>query len=138
MPKLFGLSLIGVIAASVVFFIIGYLWYGVIFSDMWMTETGISKADAEADQNPMYMVLGFVITAMEVIGLGLVMKWRNAMSLNGAVMTAAILWLLFVVPLCAYDYLYSPAHSETLFLIDAGHLLIGWVASAVVLALVKA
>lgn len=138
MPKLFGLSLIGVIAASVVFFIIGYLWYGVIFTDMWMTEMGISKADAEADRNPMYMALGFVITAMEVIGIGLVMKWRNAMSLNGGVTTAAILWLLFAVPFCAYGYLYSLAHSETLFLIDASHLLVGWVASAVVLALVKA
>jgi hypothetical protein len=138
MPKLFGLSLIGVIVASVVFFAIGAAWYGYIFADKWMAEMGITKEAAEAANNPMYMVFGFVFTVFQVVGIGLAMKWRNAMNLNGGVVTAILLWVCFALPFCAYGYLYSIQHSQTLFLIDASHLLLGWVASAVTLALVKA
>lgn len=134
MPKLFGLNLLGVLVASVAFFLIGWLWYGVLFVDMWMAEMGLAEEDAGS---PLWMIGGFIITVMQVIGIGLAMKWKNAAGLNGAVMTAVVLWLVFALPFSAYGYLYSPAHSTTLLMIDASHLLIGWVVSAAILALIK-
>jgi hypothetical protein len=135
MPKLFGLNLVAVFAAAVAFFIVGFLWYGVIFSDMWMAEMGMTKADD--DSTPVTYLIGFVITLMQVIGLGLVLKWRNAAGLSAAVTTAATLWLVFALPFCVYGYLYAATHSTTLLMIDASHLLVGWVVSVVVLSLLK-
>lgn len=135
MPKLFGLNLVAVLAASVAFFIVGWLWYGVIFTQMWTAEMGVTEEEAGS---PIWMIGGFIITVMQVIGIGLVMKWKSAAGLNGAVMTAVILWLVFALPLSTYGLLYTPAHSTTLWLIDAGHLLVGWVLSAIVLSLLKA
>ncbi|MEQ8176881.1 MAG: DUF1761 domain-containing protein [Amphiplicatus sp.] len=137
MPKLFGLNSVAVLAASVAFFIVGFLWYGLLFADAWMAASGITKEMAEADQNPSWMIGGFVITIMQVIGIGLVLKWKGATSLNAAAMTALLLWFVFALPFCLYAYFYSVAHSTTLLMIDASHLLVGWVVSAIVLSFFK-
>lgn len=137
MPKLFGLNIVAVLAASVAFFLIGWLWYGVIFMDSWMAEMGI-PASADADPSPTMLAIGFVITVLQVVGVGLAMKWKSAAGLNGAVMTAVVLWLVFALPFSTYGYLYGPSHSALLFAIDAGHLLVGWVVSAIILSLLKA
>ncbi|HHL42481.1 MAG TPA: DUF1761 domain-containing protein, partial [Hellea balneolensis] len=74
MPKIFGTSLIGILAASVVFFMLGWLWYGIIFQEMWMGLAGIT----ETEPNPMTMVWGFVITVVQVLGIAFVLNHAGA------------------------------------------------------------
>lgn len=136
MPKILGLNSLGVLVASVVFFIVGWLWYGVVFVDSWMAEMGIPASEGE-DMAPTTLILGFIITVMEVIGIGLVLNWKNAAGINGALKTAGVLWLLFALPFCAYGYLYGASQSLTLLMIDGGHLLVGWALSAVILTMMK-
>ncbi len=136
MPKLMGLNLIPVLAASVAFFVVGFLWYGLIFSDAWMAAEGVTKAAAESESKA-WMALGFVITILQVIGIGLVLKWRNITSLTPALSTAFLLWVAFALAIVLYAFTYLPAHNSTLLMIDASHLLVGWLVSAGVLALMK-
>ncbi|WP_425409601.1 DUF1761 domain-containing protein [Hyphococcus sp.] len=136
MPKVLGLNLVGVIVASVAFYFVGFLWYGLLFSEAWMNAEGLTAADAEG-QSPIWMIGGFLITVLQVIGIGLVLKWKGAASLGEAATTALILWFFLALPFVHYAYLYLPAHSVTLLLIDASHLLVGWVVSAIVLSLIK-
>ena len=35
--KINGLPVFGILVASIVFFLLGYVFYGVLFSDIWMT-----------------------------------------------------------------------------------------------------
>jgi hypothetical protein len=134
MPKLFGLNLVPVLVASVAFFVVGFLWYGVIFSDAWMAAQGVTEADAGS---PVWMVGGFVITIMQVVALGLILKWRNIAGPSPAVQTALVLWLLLALPFTLYAYFFIPAHNATLLMIDASHLLVGWGLAAAVLATMK-
>lgn len=136
MPKLFGLNLLAVLVASVAFFFVGFLWYGVLFTKAWLAAYGITP-DPEAGESPIWMVGGFVITIVEAFGIGLVLKWKGAVSLGGAVATAIALWFCFALPLLMYNYLYLPGHNATILMIDASHLLVGWVVSAAVLSLMK-
>jgi len=136
MPRIFGQNLIGVVLATLAFWVIGAIWYGVLFSDLWMAENGVIEADFEG-QSPVWMMLGVVISLLAVIGIGKVMAWRGVADLGGAVMTAVILWSLFAVSFVMYDLAYLPAHSMTMFFVDAGHLLVGWVVSAAVLSSFK-
>ena len=133
MPKL---NPIGILVASVAFFFIGFLWYGLLFADAWMAAEGVTKEAAEAG-SPAWMGLGAVITVLQVIGLAAVLKWKGAATPAAAATTAAILWALFALPFALYGYIYSPGHNATLLMIDASHLLVGWVASAVILSLFK-
>lgn len=133
MPKL---NPVGIIVASIAFFLVGFLWYGVLFSDAWMEAEGVTKEAAEAD-SPMWMVLGFVITVMQVVGLALVLKWKGDSGPAASATTAALLWALFALPFTLYGFAYTPGHNATLLMIDASHLLVGWVVSAALLSLFK-
>jgi hypothetical protein len=133
MPKL---NPVGIAVASLAFFLIGFLWYGIIFSDAWMAANGITAEDAKGD-SPIWMAVGLLITIVQVIGLAVVLKWKGASGLTESAKTAALLWAFFSLPLTLYDYVYMPAHDSTLLMIDASHLLVGWVVSAVVLSLFK-
>jgi hypothetical protein len=133
MPKL---NPIAIIAASVAFYLIGFLWYGLIFSDAWMSAHGLTAEDAE-NQSPIWMALGFVITVMQVIGLACVLKWKGASGVAAAAKTAALLWLFLALPFSGYAYIYLTSHDATLLMIDASHMLVGWIVSAVVLSLFK-
>ncbi len=135
MPKIFGLNLVGVLVAAVAFFMVGWVWYGMLFSEAYMAANGMTEADA--GMSPAWMASGFVITLLQVIGIGLVLKWKGASGLVDAAKTAVIIWFFFALPFATYAYIYSVAHDSTLLLIDAGHLLVGWVVSAAALALIK-
>lgn len=134
MPKVFGLNLLALAVASVVFYLIGFVWYGLVFGDAWMAAHGI--AAQAGGEEPIWMVGGFIVTVMQVIGLGLVLKWKGVAALDKAVIAAVILWLVFALPLTMFAYIYL-AHDSTLLMIDAGHLLVGWAASAAILSLMK-
>lgn len=137
MPKILGLNLLGVLAGAVAFFIVGWLWYGVIFMDAWMAAMGVTEADFEGDNQAIWMVGGFIITVLQVIGIGLIMKWKGVTTPVDAVKTALMLWFFIALPFAHYGYLYGVAHSQTLLVVDAGHLLVGWAVSAVALSLIK-
>ncbi|MCK5744592.1 MAG: DUF1761 domain-containing protein [Oricola sp.] len=136
MPKILGLNIVAVIVASVAFFMVGWLWYGVLFVDAYMESTGMS-ADEAGGAFDIWMAGGFLITLMQVIGLGLVMKWKGEASPAAAATTAVVLWVFLALPFTMYPYLYTPAHDSAMLMIDASHLLVGWVVSAVVLCLIK-
>jgi len=131
---MFGLKPLPVLLAALAFFFVGFLWYGVIFTDAWMAGHGLTEDDAGS---PMWMILGFVLTFMQVIGLGLILKWRNPDGIGGAVQTAAVLWALLALPFTLYAYTYLPAHNMTLLMIDASHLFVGWILAAVILTAMK-
>ena len=133
MPKL---NLAGIVVASLAFYLIGFLWYGVIFTDAWMAGEGVTPSEAE-EQNPVYMVGGLLITVLQVIGLSTVLKWKGANGIGDAVKAAALLWALFAFPYTMYAYLYLPRHDSTLLMIDASHLLVGWIVAAAVLSRFK-
>lgn len=133
MPKL---NLVGVSIASVAFFLIGFLWYGIIFSDAWMAANGVTEEAAKGD-SPIWMAVGLLITIVQVVGLAVVLKWKGESGLAGSAKTAGMLWAFFALPFTLYGYIYMPGHDSTLLMIDASHLLVGWVVSAIVLSLFK-
>lgn len=135
MPKVFGLNLVAVAVASVVFYFIGWVWYGMVFSDAWMAAHGITEATG--GEEPIWMLGGFIVSVLQVIGLGLVLKWKGVTDPQKAILKAAILWLCFALPLTMYSYVYLSAHDSTLLMIDSGYLLVSWAVSALILVLIK-
>jgi len=134
MPRLFDLNLVALLVASIAFYLVGFLWYGVMFMNAWMGAHGVT---ADNGSGGIWMAGGFVITVVQVVGIGKVLQWRNVVSVPGAALTGLFLWALFAFPILHYAYIYLPAHSHTLLLIDGSHLLVGWVLSAVILRLIK-
>ncbi len=136
MPKIFDLNPIGVLVASLAFFFAGFVIYGVLFSELWMALEGVTEADAEG-AGMGWLAPALVITVMQVIGIGLLLKWRGAETLRDAAWTAFVAWLVLAVPLMAYDPIYNPNASWLSLALDGLHLFVGWVGTAAILTLMK-
>lgn len=135
MPNIFGLKLAPVLVATIVFWFLGFLWYGVLFMDAWMAAHGVTVDDAGGFD--IYMAGGILTTLLQVIGLGLILKWRNGSGVGDAVKTALMMWVFLAFPFVMYAYLYLPAHDPTVLMIDGSHMLAGWVVSAAILTVMK-
>lgn len=137
MPKLFGLNLVAVSLAAIAFFALGALWYGFLFSDAWMAANGISGQAQDADAG-VWMGVGFLITLVQVFGIGFVLTKADPPSAVSAAAIGLALGVLLAAPLMAYDVVYLPGHDLKLFAIDASHLVLGWCLSAFILGAFKA
>ncbi len=135
MPKILGLNLVPVLVATIAFWILGFLWYGVLFMEPWMAGHGLTADNAGGFD--LYMIGGILTTFLQVLGVGLFLKWKGVADPVKAATTALLMWFLIALPFTMYAYLYLPAHNPTLLMIDASHLLVGWVISAVVFSLIK-
>ena len=133
MLKLMQVNLLGVLLSAIAMFLIGFVFYGLLFSDVWMTSRGYTADMLEAG-NPTWMGAGFVISLVLSFGIGFGMKKRGITGLGAAVKFAVLLAILIGFPLLAYDFVYGVYHSVPGLLVDWGHTLVGFVAAAAVLS----
>ena len=154
MPKLASVNLLGVLLAAVALYFVGFIWYGVVFSDVWLedlmttrnliTPEAYGELDAAGRQaafqaaypnaSPgLSMGLGFVISLVTAFGLGFALKKMGAKGVAGYIGYAIVLWLVFAVTSLAYDHVYG-LKPMIGFWIDSSHLLVGFSAAAAVLS----
>ena len=136
MPKIFGTSLWGILAAGIALYFLGFLWYGFLFSDAWMAANNITMEEAtarNAELGPMMFVWGILITLVQVIGLAFILNHSGASVLMTCVKICAIVALLIALPLMGYAVLYEGRSINALF-IDIAHVLIGYAIVGAVLS----
>lgn len=137
MPKIFNTSWVAVIVATIAFFALGAVWYTLLFSDAWAAATGITAERSEALMADMGMAAwlfwALLITFGQAIGLLMVIHLAGATRLGTSLKYAALLVLTIVAPVLAYANIYQ-GYSLNGFLIDFGHLLIGYVLMAAIYA----
>ena len=136
MPKIFGTNLLGILAATFVFYMLGFLWYGILFSDAWMASVGISEAAAQAHAEKMGAMMyigGILLTLLQVLGLAYVLNQSGASVLATCAKICALVAVLIAIPLMFYGVLYE-GRSPKAFHIDLAHILIGYVLVGVVLS----
>ncbi len=151
MPRLSGVNLVGVLLAAIAMYIIGFIWYGLVFSEPSMTGSGMFFADASketvqwmtaggvetgpADAMDMkWMAIGFLIPLALAWGLGWHLKQKSITTMKTAALFGLWLSLLIGVPLMAYGYVYTPWHSLAGFAVDASHTVVTFVVGCVVLS----
>lgn len=134
--RIFGLPVIGILVAAFVVFFIGFVWYGLLFDQLWMQGYNLTEADYEGN-SPWWMAGGFVISIAIAKAIAFVLKWNDWPDMGRAVYMAGMLGLVLGGAIAGYGYVWMPDHNLTLFLIDWGHMIITWAAAAVVLTLLK-
>eukprot|EP01030_Chromulinospumella_sphaerica_P018864 gene18864-18735_t len=123
---------IGVVVALVVGQILGYGWYGVVFTDKWMALSGVTAEAADS----MAMVWGVVQNLVIVVGLGwLVGKTGTTGYVNGAIF-GALVCAFFGLGTMALRFIYSNDNTG-LIPIDGGYMLLQYILSGAILAGLK-
>ena len=117
---------LAVLLGALAFFLVGAIWYGVLFSKAWQKAVGMS--DEKIQSGNMALIFGLTFLAELVISLTL---WhgiaRSGASDRAVMMMAVGFGATIMVPAIGINYLYlrkTFAH----FLIDAGHFIAGMTA----------
>lgn len=108
-----------VIAATVVVYLFGWLWYGVLFEAPWMRMTG---ASAESESMAA-MAWGVAPTFIAMIGLGWLIGRDGGWA--AGLKTGLMAGVFFALTTSAFAYIYEGANPG-LIPIDWGHLLIAF------------
>lgn len=129
--KIAGLSVIGTLIATLLYYFFEFGWY-VYFQDPWQAGLGITPDDYPGQKNN-WMPLGIVAPLLQVIAIGLILKWAGWPSLSEALGKIFTLSVLIGVGVGFYALVYMPQHSLPLFVVDTAHYIIGWSVTAIVL-----
>ena len=115
-----------VLAGAAAFFVVGAIWYGVLFGKAWQREAGLSDADVQGGN--MALIFGLTFLFEMLIAMVLWHLIARTMPEPHVVMMMAVGFAVGVmVPAIGINYLYQ-RKSGKLFAIDAGHLIVGMAA----------
>lgn len=115
-----------VLAGTAAFFAVGALWYGVLFPKAWQGAAGLSDADLK--RGNMGLIFGLTFAFEMLIAMVLWHLLARTDPKPFVVMMMATGFAVGVmIPAVGINYLYL-RKSLTLFLIDAGHFLVGMAA----------
>ena len=128
-------SLFTIILAGLAFFVVGALWYGVLFGKAWQKAAGLD--DAEVRSGNMLKIFGLTLLFELLIATVLAHQFAMTGASDRAIMMISVGFALGVmIPAIGINYLYL-RKSGALFLIDAGHFLLGMTAMGAVFALMN-
>jgi hypothetical protein len=117
-----GVSYLAVVVAAVASWIFGALWYGLL-GERWMAALGTTKADLmgpSGKPSPAPFVLSFVAELVMAWTLAGVVGHMGPVTVRGALITAFLAWLGFVLTTMLVKNAYT-RRSTAITAIDGGH-----------------
>jgi hypothetical protein len=127
------MNIIAIVAAGGAAFMVGALWYGLLFSKPWQAATGMSDAQIQSGNMPLIFGLTLLFEIAMAAMLAHMFARLGQPAFHVKMMMSTGIALAFVIPAMGINYLYLRKRAA-LFFIDAGH----WLAVFAVMGLVLA
>lgn len=113
-----------VVVSAVVYWLLGAVWYGVLFSKPWMALEHITDAQAQSMNPVLPYVITFVLNLLIAYALAQICAWRNANTAARGAAVGILLWIGFVGPITFTTNMYEMRPME-LFAINHFFSLVG-------------
>jgi hypothetical protein len=111
-----------VIISAVVQWLLGALWYGVVFKKSWMKFVGFAEGE-----KPQYRLFGMVVSLVACLLLSFVLAhtvgWAGSITFTGGAKIAIICWLGFMAPPLFTQHVFENRRAN-LFAINASYWLL--------------
>jgi hypothetical protein len=121
-----------IVVSAVAYWMLGALWYGVLFGQRWMALEGITVEQAKS-LNPVFAsVISLVLNLLIAFVLAQLCLWRNANTAARGAAVGVLLWIGFVGPIVFTTYMYEMRPKE-LFAINEFYPLVGLCLMGVIL-----
>lgn len=122
-----------VLVAAVVYFMIGGLWYSMLFGKQWMELSGMTEEKIkESGSNAGTYLVTFVLLLILSYVLAHMVAYTGAVTLAEGLLVGFWLWFGFVATTMLIDGLYA-GRRHKLTAINAGYHLVGILAAAAIL-----
>jgi hypothetical protein len=124
------------IVASIVYFLIGWLWYTPLFGKAWSKEVGVSMGGGSGGGAMFLLMLGQLVSSfLYVLGVYMVLMLGKFYSFGGALTVGASVGGCFALSINSGKLLFQS--KPRLFFIDAGYAIVGAFVAALILAFWK-
>ncbi len=124
------INYLAVLVSAIVFFFLGFLWYGILFAKQWMALEGMTPANQPKNVAAAYLI-SFVTQLVLCYVLAIVCRWRDANLVTGAGL-GILMWIAFVATTTLTSYLFE-GKPLALFAINYGYDLAGMAISGAIL-----
>ena len=115
----------GAIAVSALaYWMLGALWYGVLFGQRWMALEGITMEQARSMNPVLPYLITLVLNLLMAFVLAQLCLWRNADTAARGSAVGVLLWIGIVGPIVFTTYMYE-MRSKELFAINEFYPLVG-------------
>lgn len=113
-----------VFVSALAYWILGALWYAVLFSKPWMELEQMSAEKAKSMNPVLPYIITFVLNLLIAFVLAQICSWRNANTVARGAAVGILLWIGFVGPVTYTTYMYEMRPME-LFAINEFYSLVG-------------
>jgi len=115
---------LAVAVCAIVYWLIGGLWYAVLFSRPWMALEHRTAEEANSVNPILPYVITFLLDLLIAFVLAQICIWRNANTASRGAAIGVLLWLGIVGPITFTTYMYE-LRSNQLFAINEFYPLVG-------------
>ena len=113
-----------VLVSAVLYWLLGALWYGVLFSKPWMALENMTAEQAHSMSPVLPYVITLALNLLIAFVLAQVCIWRNANTASRGAAIGVLLWIGIVGPITFTTYMYEMRPKE-LFAINEFYPLVG-------------
>ena len=121
-----------VFISALAYWLLGALWFGVLFSKPWMALENITMEQAKSMNPVLPYVVSFLLNLLIAYALSQVCIWRNANTAGRGASVGVLLWIGFIGPITYTTYMYE-MRPEELFAINQFYPLAGMVLMGAIL-----
>jgi hypothetical protein len=127
---------LAVIVCAVASMVIGFIWYGPLFSEPWEKITGWTKekiAALQKNKMPMNYLMAYLLAFVIALVLAVALLATNSQGVGEGIVTAIVLWVGFTGATIGVNMVFE-RRPLTLFGIEAGYHLVTLVVYAIILS----
>jgi Protein of unknown function (DUF1761) len=115
---------VAVFVSALVYWILGAVWFGVLFSKPWMALEHVTQEQARSMNPVLPYVISFALNLLIAFVLAQICMWRNANSAGRGAAVGVLVWIGFLGPVTYTTYMYEMRPKE-LFAINEFYSLVG-------------
>jgi hypothetical protein len=128
------LNYLHIAAAALVYFIIGAVWYSLLFQKAWMALIGVTPTEADKKGMPLMFGMTFILNLVITFATAGVLYFVSPNSILASLKVGALLGVCLVAPTTAMNYMYAKRPFK-LTLIDSGYHVVAIMVVSVILSL---
>ncbi len=121
-----------VIVAAIAFWLLGGIWYGVLFSKPWLALEHMTIEQARSVSPALLYLVSFLLELLIAYSLAQLCIWRNANTSGRGASVGVLVWIGFVGPIAVMNYMFE-MRPKALFAINEFYPLAGFVLMGVIL-----
>jgi hypothetical protein len=115
---------LAVTVCAVVYWLLGGLWFGLLFSKRWMALENMTEAQARGMNVALPYIITFILNLLIAYVLAQLCLWRNANTAGRGAAIGVLLWIGIVAPITYTTHMYEMRPRE-LFAINEFYPLVG-------------